>query len=398
MRHRSPLVILLGIVTLLANAHALTPVPPLPDSASGRDPTGLIAHEWGTFTSIADEDGQPVLWAPFAGPVDLPCFVKNVRYDLKGWLQGRVRMETPVIYFYAAKETTVDVDVRFMQGAMTEWYPQAEVTPPNVTPTTLMRSDFESRLSWKDVKVTPGASENFPTEPGANHYYVARETDAAPLQVGNEREKLLFYRGIGNFAPPLVATIDGDGRVLVRSIEGAPIGDVMLFDNRRGSTAFKTQRVSNSQTTFEPLPQSTAAVSPRQTLIDLLVSHGLYVREATAMVDTWHDSWFEEGTRLFYIVPQPFVDRILPLQISPAPDKIVRVFVGRLELLSESRIAAFTQALDTQDRKTLASYGRFFGPVADRARTLTDPRERATLDHKLTLAYQSLPRGGQVCQ
>ena len=46
-------------------------------------PDTLVAHEWGTFTSIADEGGNPVAWAPWLGPSDLPCFVE--RMDGKNW-------------------------------------------------------------------------------------------------------------------------------------------------------------------------------------------------------------------------------------------------------------------------------------------------------------------------
>ena len=35
------------------------------------------------------------------------------------------------------------------------------------------------------------------------------------------------------------------------------------------------------------------------------------------MVETWRDSWFEEGSRLIYIVPSRAIDAILPLQIEP---------------------------------------------------------------------------------
>src|SRR5258708_14050037 len=31
----------------------------------------LVAHEWGTFTSVAGQDGGPVRWAPLSGPSDL---------------------------------------------------------------------------------------------------------------------------------------------------------------------------------------------------------------------------------------------------------------------------------------------------------------------------------------
>src|SRR2546422_7895498 len=83
----------------------------------------LIVHEWGTFTSIAGKDGVAVDWRPLNGSSDLPGFV----YDTSGLATGTglrsgqrcikcnmealVRMETPVIYFYADRETTVSVRV-----------------------------------------------------------------------------------------------------------------------------------------------------------------------------------------------------------------------------------------------------------------------------------------------
>src|SRR4029077_3205441 len=37
----------------------------------------LTVHEWGTFTSIAGNDGQAVRWLPLSGPSDLPSFVEH---------------------------------------------------------------------------------------------------------------------------------------------------------------------------------------------------------------------------------------------------------------------------------------------------------------------------------
>jgi hypothetical protein len=68
----------------------------------------LTVHEWGTFTSIAGEDGKAVQWLPQAGPTDLPCFVKHSPYFVKGSLAGTVRMETPVLYFYAPRDLSIE--------------------------------------------------------------------------------------------------------------------------------------------------------------------------------------------------------------------------------------------------------------------------------------------------
>src|SRR2546430_7347158 len=88
--------------------------------------SSLSVHEWGTFTSIAGAKGEAVVWSPQAERDDLPSFVEHLRNNqFKGGLQGTVRTETPVLYFYATHPTTVSVQVSFAKGLLTEWYPHA---------------------------------------------------------------------------------------------------------------------------------------------------------------------------------------------------------------------------------------------------------------------------------
>lgn len=95
----------------------------------------------------------------------------------------------------------------------------------------------------------------------------------------------------------------------------------------------------------------------------MLVRQGLYLDEAHAMVETWRGSWFEEGSRLIYVVPAEFVNRILPLTIHPTPAQTVRVFVGRLELVTPATERAVESAFAAHDRRTLEKYGRFLEPI-----------------------------------
>jgi hypothetical protein len=111
-------------------------------SAKAGDPDSLVVHEWGTFTSIAGEDGRAVEWFPLDGQRDLPCFVERYDVGIKPSLAGTVRMETPVLYFYARQPTTIDVSVRFRQGLITEWFPHAAVTPSKIGPSSLRTSGF----------------------------------------------------------------------------------------------------------------------------------------------------------------------------------------------------------------------------------------------------------------
>ena len=97
----------------------------------------------------------------------------------------------------------------------------------------------------------------------------------------------------------------------------------------------------------------------------MLVAQGLYQDEAHAMVETWRDSWFEEGSRLLYILPAAFVDGVLPLSINPAPAQTVRVFVGRLEIITPATEKAVQRALLTHDSATLKMFGRFLEPILE---------------------------------
>jgi hypothetical protein len=350
----------------------------------------LVVHEWGTFTSIAGPDGEAVEWLPLAGPPDLPCFVEHVGLNVKLSLPGKIRMETPVLYFYSPTETTVNVTARFRRGVVTEWFPHASVTPAIVEASTLKRADAEGRITWTGVKVSPGGGAALPDDATRSHYYAARQTEALQLQVGSAREKFLFYRGVGEFEPPVSATVARDGRIAVRSASGDAIGDVVLFENRGGTMAYQVRHVGGSRVEFDQPVLDGESVAPLAELEQVLIAHGLYPKEAKAMIETWRDSWFEEGSRLFYIAPRLAVDGILPLAITPAPSTVVRVFVGRIELVTATTERDVAHALETSDRPMLARYGRFLQPIADRLVADRPEKERTRLLSSLNPFYQRL--------
>jgi hypothetical protein len=78
-------------------------------------------------------------------------------------------------------------------------------------------------------------------------------------------------------------------------------------------------------------------------------------REARAMVETWRDTWFAPGTRLFYLVPRAMVDRVLPLDIDPQPLDVTRVFVGRIELSARANQATHASSGSTCETKRSGS-------------------------------------------
>jgi hypothetical protein len=339
--------------------------------ATGRvdaDATGeFVVHEWGTFTSVAGPDGQSIGWYPLSDASDLPCFVRvlspnQIKALVSGLpaVQASVRMETPVLYFYADREMTASVSVRFPQGLISEWYPQAQVAPAFLPADA---GDATGTIDWPEVAIRPGTTPVLPREPGESHYYPARETDASPIRVSGQDEKFLFYRGLASFPVTVEAVVTASGAIEVRNTGRHPLSRVILFENRDGRLGYRTvSNVAGTITIARP-DRGRSFDELAIELTGMLVGDGLYEKEARAMVQTWRDSWFEEGTRLIYFVPRDDVDRLLPLTITPAPTEIARTFVGRLEIITPEIQAEVEQALLAGDLFALNRCGRFLQPI-----------------------------------
>ena len=351
------------IATVYAGGWATGPTRNPGETDDVSDSKSLTVHEWGTFTSVAGKNGEAVAWLPLeslSNQSDLPCFVNQSQLGIKALLSGTVRMETPVLYFYASRETKVHATVRFSKGSITEWYPQAKLTDNDF----LFQPDKDSILEWRDVRVLPSAAPDLPIESGPSHYYAARQTDATPLKVGEQSEKFLFYRGVGNFHVPISSTVESDGRIRVKNTGKDPLPNVILFESRGGRFGYRAAGSLSGEVVLDPPALNGEFASLQQELEKTLVAAGLYAKEAAAMVATWRDSWFEEGTRVFYIVPSKTVDAILPLKIDPKPSTISRAFVGRMEVITPATERAVADAIRTGNQATLNSYARFLRPIA----------------------------------
>jgi hypothetical protein len=335
----------------------------------------LVVHEWGTFTSVAGRDGVALEWRPLNGPSDLPKFVHSIaegdgglrNQRGKGDLRASVRMETPVLYFYSPAEMNVSVKVDFPKGKITEWYPQARAV--------------STGIDWGRLKVMPGAALTFPVESAESHYYPAREVDAAPVQVcgtngkQGQQEKFLFYRGVGTFDLPLSVRLEG-GNVVLKNLGQEEISHLIIFENKGGRVGYRVCDTFTGEMTHERPALDKSMDALLAELKQVLVAGGLYEREAEAMIKTWRDSWFEEGLRVFYLLPRRTTDEILPVTIEPRPAELVRVLVGRAEVITpemEKKVQQQVGLLRDPSprvrelaRKEIQKYGRFSEPILKR--------------------------------
>ncbi|MFZ0038423.1 MAG: hypothetical protein WAK91_13425, partial [Candidatus Acidiferrales bacterium] len=282
----------------------------------------------------------------------------------------------------------------FSHGYITEWYPHAKSIAPasGANSSVFAGNDQDGTITWNSVALTPGSTDELPREDRDSPYYAARETSSTPLSVkasaGDEREKFLFYRGVSSFAVPVSARLVSENRVLVQNLSQQPIPAAVLFERRGDKIGYRVLSPLQNTAIFESPELSGSVESLGGDLEAILVSQGLYADEAHAMLETWRDSWFEEGSRLFYIVPKPFVDSVLPLSIAPAPADPVRVFVGRLDLVTPATEQNVAQAFAANDRETLQKYNRFLEPILNiMIERELDPARAAKLQEYLQSVY-----------
>ncbi|MGQ0628502.1 MAG: hypothetical protein ACT4PL_10440 [Phycisphaerales bacterium] len=369
-------------------AHAGDTSPP-----TATTPPGLVVHEWGTFTNFQGSDGVKRRFRTAIGD-DLPSFVRGpggthaASSFVKESVYALHRMETPVIYFYAPAPASVSVRVDFPHGEITEIYPPATEFSSQRSQKPLEDRLFSgTSLRWEGLTVAPAGESNQPPEiKSKTHYAAARATESlnvtATTPTGPHHEKFLFYRGAGDFETQATLRALGGGRFEFESVSSDATGAVMLIDITGSSVRFSAAGPTKGKSVLALGAEVTTLDKVTGEVEKHLTAAGLFAPEARAMVNTWKDLWFgEQGTRVLYILPESLVNTLLPLNVSPAPREVKRVFVGRMDVLTPEREGELEGTYREHEAgrpstflKTLQTYGRFSEPVLQRLKAMKDLR------------------------
>lgn len=381
-------------------------------------------HEWGTFTTVAGSDGTHLDGveqeeAPLPGFVHQLDELRTIEYPRgqKGFDYRRplahvnVRMETPVVYFYTDQAFDARVDVGFHGGAISQWFPDrsaGEKLPPILRnkdkeplgPENVI--DFgakprEGSIRW-NVRVEPaGEDQSGRVFQGGEMpcWLHPRQTDSALVtNAQGETEKYLFYRGVGHLNLPVIFSAT-DQDLKAENCGQETVGHWLVFDlnaqhQARWSLPAPVTPAAHAQKNHDPSALVPLQAQPYRAdwkkplyadAVKMLVSAGLYRKEADAMLQTWWQSYFERsGVRVFWIVPRSYVDQTLPLTIVPAPQHIERVIVGRTEILTpafeQTLLAGF--AAVTKERGNPWAYDRFLPAYTARVAQLEKKKLTAT--------------------
>lgn len=377
-------------------------------AGSGAD--DLVVHEWGTFLSVQGSDGV-TLDGMYHEEHALPAFVHSRAKDQLYLPTAVVKGETPVIYFYTPRQRRVNVRVDFPSGIWTQWYPQAGLIGPRLEGGGAPGEQRNGHIEWwAEAHPSPPAGAQLPRSAAGALWDHAREVDAAWVSTSGavgrpgppEWERFLFYRGLGQAPLPYEFSAEGGGTLRAAGADGATHLFVLRVEKGRAAYRY-LPRLDPGESLAGLIPSLKKAIPVEQfsqkvgdELADRLTEAGLYPKEARAMVNTWRGSYLKsEGTRVLCVLPQAWTDRFIPMQVSPKPKELVRVMVGRLELLTPERERVAESAVrdlaaaDARTREkafeTLRAQGRYAEPVLRRVLKTSRDASVRTLCRRLLL-------------
>lgn len=358
------------------------------DSLHASEP--FVVHEWGTFTAVHASDGK-LLSGLEREEHRLPNFVRchaGFAPADKGWSRPvknvTIKMETPVLYVYSDTERQVTVEVGFRGGSISQWYPErsgGEEPPPLPSPITdiaLLRGiapldfgkGYTGRITW-DATVLTRTSEAKIT--GQEDWETPQWSRARVGEANRVRtpdgtvEGFLFYRGIGSFELPVRILSDSSGLITVENRGAETIPYLLVHERGSGGDALASELSDLKPGERRGLP---LRGNLKNRFHAALMEAGLTESEASAMLATWKESYFDApGLRVFWIVPRRFTDRILPITITPEPEKLERVLVGRSEVLTPGFEAELVDGFRA-DGGARWKDDRYFFAYRERARQL----------------------------
>src|SRR5262249_37491833 len=132
---------------------------------------------------------------------------------------------------------------------------------------------------------------------------------------------------------PLAVTFTNN-LLTLRNRSNEEIPRLIIFENRKGKIGYRiVDSLSGEITSERPALDKNLDALIRD-LRQALDATCLDDKQADAVIKPWKDSWFEQGMRVFYMLPRRITDATLPLQIDPQPAELVRVLVGRTEVIT----------------------------------------------------------------
>ena len=375
----------------------------------------LVIHEWGVFTVLNDSKYANANRKEEWGRLP-PFFYRQFPTVRLPWFPSE--WDKPIIYVYARPNPMhMNFKVAFAEGTPVVWWPATSDPIDNSPGPQISNNKKPYRwLIWdawvgdaaqiKKKAGNVGIGGPIPLEkvaalplPPDSWLQHARLAKASPLTVigtaenvdrrgpgttdRSETERFLYYDGLVPAPDYLHCEKTDTASVTLRNGAAFDLRGLFVVDRRiKGKTAFAfvdgvTQPFKAGATLDVKLQSVAAADWPtvavkqmRQALLDA----GLFEWEADSVLKIWQKRLLEaDGLVAFHILPQSEYDRMLPLDVLPAPlAKPVRVGIAlhpnlEIEPALRQRVAKLVKELDSDVYAQRAAASKELleiGPVA----------------------------------
>lgn len=372
------------------SADAATSADAQPDIALGPGPGNLQVHHWATFTVFHAAAAQAYVPGVGRAEEELPAFAHSRPLAALG--PPLAKLQTAGAFFHADSAGDVQVELALPQGQVeAEW-------PPAVTGTTGAAAALTGgHATWK-LRIDPKA-QALPAlaavEPTSLWHKLRGGGGARVSNLGAAAgsDDLLFYRALGNFAPPVRVTAKKYAAFpgysgTVANDGAAPIPRAWLLYLHAGGGLMQPLGPVPGQgaSPFSPTPKELPTeyfAKVQATLTQELQQAGLTAAEAQALVGSFTHNWLKtHGLRVIVLAPQAWAETAFLAKVTPQPVAEVRVALGRIELLTEedegALLAQLAAAVQAGDSGLLQSLGFFAEPKARRAQAASaDPAVKA---------------------
>jgi hypothetical protein len=361
-------------------------------------PPKLTVHEWGVFSSFADgkyaNADRKQEWASMPDEFYRQFPTHKLRgVEVLNPNPPEALTKKPIIYFYSDRlNLHLDVKLTFAQGAPAVWWPcaQSPLDDGSGKPGDIFRT-----LQWSG-KLTANGSEEVGAGFRISDYTVKTGPDSwvnqariegpawfftddqprfvpppgPPNQVHTARngiysfryqsEKFIYYDGLIPAANYVQCAALAEDSVTVENSAKFDIANLIVIDRRdakatRWALVEKLAAGGKATAALKTTDDDKTAAA-REELGRELKNAGLFENEAKSALAIWDKGLFDRpGITVIYLLPQSEYDRVLPLAVSPQPDKIVRVGIamqGQIDLtpaVLAARVKALIVKMDDDD-------------------------------------------------
>lgn len=292
------------------------------------DSGGFVVHEWGLLavTPGIDETPPPEFVQHVDRPAPLAPPPTIIRIDPEN--PPPTVVFKPIVYFYPGSHgpDRVRIWLRLPSLWGTICYPPGTVYERSPIPgRDAAAPDGESAgaIGW-DLRLGPPAPRPDSPPPW---WAACRVSGAAPVSLadGSAGDGFLFYEApLAPLDPPRVIVV---GNQIVATGGGRPVHDVIAIRRIGGVLHAGTiDRLAPGDTEVVGTLAPIEPAALRAELQRRLEAAGLFADEARAYLDVWAAALDGDPPITLYRLDPATIDAMAPLDLSPSPDRMVRVW------------------------------------------------------------------------